>query len=191
MYFLVEMKLEEDPAKLKQFVLSKLQNAANEHQRKVVEATEEDSIISSSLRYRHPWELLWGNISKGNVSVAGDALHPMTPDVGQGGCAALEDGVVLARCLAEALKKEVTGENKESDKEEYERIEAGLKKYAAERRWRSIELITTAYFVGFIQQSNGKLLNFLRDKFLVNFLSGLLLRLSDFDCGNLKTMSSS
>ena len=40
----------------------------------------------------------------------------------------------------------------------------GLKKYAKERKWRSIELISTAYIVGFIQQSNGKIMNFLRDK---------------------------
>ncbi|KAJ1436312.1 hypothetical protein SESBI_04343 [Sesbania bispinosa] len=41
------------------------------------------------------------NISKGNVCVVGDAFHPMAPDLGQGGCCALEDGVVLARCLGE------------------------------------------------------------------------------------------
>ncbi|KAF2302090.1 hypothetical protein GH714_032535 [Hevea brasiliensis] len=100
-------KPEENPANLKQFVLNKLENAADQHLRTVVEATELDNIVSSPLRYRHPWELIWGNISKGNVCVAGDALHPMTPDIGQGGCAALEDGIVLARCLAQALKKQV------------------------------------------------------------------------------------
>lgn len=29
-------------------------------------------------------------IGKGLVTVCGDALHPMTPDMGQGGCSALE-----------------------------------------------------------------------------------------------------
>ncbi|CAL2279704.1 unnamed protein product [Prunus armeniaca] len=77
--------------------------------RAVIENTELDAFISSPLRYRHPWELLWGNISKGNVCVAGDALHPMTPDIGQGSCSALEDGVVLARCLGEALLKSSRG----------------------------------------------------------------------------------
>jgi 2-polyprenyl-6-methoxyphenol hydroxylase-like FAD-dependent oxidoreductase len=33
----------------------------------------------------------------GLVTVCGDALHPMTPNLGQGGCSALEDAVVLAR----------------------------------------------------------------------------------------------
>lgn len=62
--------------------------------------------------------MLWGDISRGNACVAGDALHPMTPDIGQGGCSALEDGVVLARCLAEALNKKVSAETKDKDREE-------------------------------------------------------------------------
>ncbi|KAJ6934914.1 hypothetical protein NC652_010023 [Populus alba x Populus x berolinensis] len=77
-----DKELEDNPTEMKQFVLSKLGNVA-EHVRTSVELTELDSITSSPLRFRHPWEVLWGNISKGNVTVAGDALHPMTPDIGQ------------------------------------------------------------------------------------------------------------
>ncbi|KAG6719448.1 hypothetical protein I3842_03G006300 [Carya illinoinensis] len=40
---------------------------------------------------------------KGSVTVAGDAMHVMDPFVAQGGSAAIEDGVVLARCLAQKL----------------------------------------------------------------------------------------
>ena len=29
----------------------------------------------------------------------GDAAHPMTPDMGQGACQAIEDAVILADCL--------------------------------------------------------------------------------------------
>ena len=83
----------------------------------------------------------------------GDAFHPMTPDIGQGACSALEDGIVLARCLARALlTKEQSGESKEkvdSESEQYKKIEMGLKNYAKERRWRSIVLITTTYVVSF------------------------------------------
>ncbi|XP_050263373.1 monooxygenase 3-like isoform X1 [Quercus robur] len=180
---------EDDPIKMKQFVLSKLGNEyVPDEIKAIVENTELDSIISSPLRYRHPWELLWGNISKENVCVAGDALHPMTPDIGQGGCAALEDGVVLARCLAGALLKEQSEETKgkaDREREEYKRIEMGLKKYAKERRWRSIELISTAYIVGFVQQGDGKVTTFFRDNILAAFLAGLLLKRADFDCGKL------
>lgn len=46
---------------------------------------------------RAPWAVIMGPNYKGMVTVVGDAMHPMTPDLGQGGCAALEDAVVLVR----------------------------------------------------------------------------------------------
>ncbi|XP_030943747.1 monooxygenase 3-like isoform X2 [Quercus lobata] len=180
-------ELQGNPATMKQFVFSKLEKLPTQL-RAVIESTEPDGFISSRLTYRRPWELLWGNISKSNVCVAGDAFHPMTPDIGQGGGAALEDGVVLARCVAEALLKEPSEEAKEKgeeDKEQHERIEMGLNKYAKERRWRAFELITTSYFAGFVQQSEGKIMSFLREKFLASYLRGLLLKRADFNCGRL------
>ncbi|PNX60628.1 FAD-dependent urate hydroxylase-like protein, partial [Trifolium pratense] len=110
-----------------------------------IEKTELHAFKLAPLRYRHPLELIMGNISKDNVCVAGDAFHPMTPDLAQGGCSALEDGVVLARCLADAFTKKP----EEEEDDQYKRIEEGLKKYANERRWRCIDLITTSYIVGF------------------------------------------
>ncbi|MED6111305.1 hypothetical protein PIB30_051216 [Stylosanthes scabra] len=177
---------EHNSANLKQFVLDKLEKMPSDV-RSVIENTELHNFFSSRLRYRHPWELLFGNISKGNVCVAGDAFHPMTPDIGQGGCSALEDGVVLARCLGKAFSKKQGTHPKDDHEEEqqYKRIEEALKKYANERRWRGIDLISTAFMVGFIQQGGSKLVGFLRDKFLATFLAGLLLKKSGFDCGKL------
>ncbi|XP_052194833.1 monooxygenase 2-like isoform X2 [Diospyros lotus] len=180
-----DKEVEENPAKMKEFILSKL-GKSDDHMRVTVEKTELDSIMCSPLRFRPPWQLLWGNISKGNVCVAGDALHPMTPDIGQGGCAALEDGIVLARCLAEALlQKPAVASKEKPEKEEFRRIEMGLKKYAQQRRWRSFELIATASLFGCIQQSNGPVMRFLREKVLAVFLSWLLLKRASFDCGQL------
>ncbi|KAL5856133.1 hypothetical protein ACOSQ3_005967 [Xanthoceras sorbifolium] len=180
---------EDNPAKMKQFVLSKCRDFPD-RVKAVIENTLLDSIISSPLRYRRPWEVLWGgNISKGNVCVAGDALHPMTPAIGQGGCAALEDGIVLARCIAKALTKTPSGDTIDGDDDDdgvvFKRIEMGLNKFAKERRWRSFELISTSYMVGYIQQSEGKIWNLLRDKVLSAYLAGLLMKRSDFDCGKL------
>lgn len=36
---------------------------------------------------------------RGHVALLGDAGHSTTPDIGQGGCAAMEDAVVLAIAL--------------------------------------------------------------------------------------------
>lgn len=183
-----DKELEENPAKLKQYVLNKLENMPSDF-RSYIEKTELDAFLSSPLRYRHPWELMLGNISKGNVCIGGDAFHPMTPDLGQGGCCALEDGVVLARCLAEALSKEPSTHMKENHEEQkqFKRIEEGLKKYAKERRWRSIDVIATAYMVGSIQQGESKLVTFLRDNILAFFLSGLLFKKAGYDCGKLNS----
>jgi 2-polyprenyl-6-methoxyphenol hydroxylase-like FAD-dependent oxidoreductase len=38
----------------------------------------------------------WGT---GSVTMLGDAVHPTTPNLGQGGCMAIEDAAILARCL--------------------------------------------------------------------------------------------
>jgi 2-polyprenyl-6-methoxyphenol hydroxylase-like FAD-dependent oxidoreductase len=37
---------------------------------------------------------------KGRVAILGDAAHPMTPNLGQGGCQAIEDAIVLAHEVA-------------------------------------------------------------------------------------------
>ncbi|KRX87429.1 hypothetical protein T12_5097, partial [Trichinella patagoniensis] len=76
----------------------------------------------------------------------------MTPDIGQGGCSALEDAIVIARSLGEAL---LAGKRCKTEEEEYGIIEKSLGKYARMRRWRSFDLIATAFLVGFIQQNEG------------------------------------
>jgi hypothetical protein len=53
--------------------------------------------------YRSPCDIKFGNICKGNITVAGDAMHPMTPDLGQNECAALEDAVVLGQQIGELI----------------------------------------------------------------------------------------
>ncbi|CAN6285629.1 unnamed protein product [Urochloa humidicola] len=169
--------VDESAATMKQFVLDKLRGSkVPEEVLAVISKSEMSDVLAAPLRFRSPLSLVTASISKGNVCVAGDALHPTTPDLGQGGCAALEDGVVLARCLGDAL----VGKDAEN-----ERIEAGLREYARIRRWRSVELIATSYTIGFIQESNHAIVSFLRDKFLSGVLAGRLLKMADYDCGTL------
>jgi 2-polyprenyl-6-methoxyphenol hydroxylase-like FAD-dependent oxidoreductase len=33
------------------------------------------------------------------MTLLGDAIHPTTPNLGQGGCLAMEDAIVLVRCF--------------------------------------------------------------------------------------------
>lgn len=175
---------EQDPLKMKQFVLTNIQNAP-ERVSQIVERTETECIICSRLKLRLPWNILSGKFGKNNVCVVGDALHPMTPDIGQGGCSALEDSIVLARCIGDAFSKKKAS-NVKGNVDEYIEIDKGLKKYVRERRWRSFTLISTAYLVGMIQESDGKIISFLRNKFLGQYTVKIMMRIADFDCGVLQ-----
>jgi len=59
----------------------------------IVSATEEDNIQQRDLWDRPPKVSGW---SRGPVTVLGDAAHPMMPNLGQGGCQAIEDAYKLA-----------------------------------------------------------------------------------------------
>nr|GMD79766.1 FAD-dependent urate hydroxylase-like isoform X1 [Ipomoea batatas] len=177
-----DQSAQKDPVKLKEFVLSKIKNASKEV-KGVVERTPLDSISCVGLKLRLPWNVLLGDIVRNNICVAGDALHPMTPDIGQGGCSALEDSVILARNLGEALLLK-------SGDEELRRIRYGLDRYAKERRCRSFLLITCAYLIGSIQASDNRVVSFLRDNFLARYTLVIVLRMADFDCGKLLSSRS-
>jgi 2-polyprenyl-6-methoxyphenol hydroxylase-like FAD-dependent oxidoreductase len=61
----------------------------------LIEATPERAILRNDI-YDRPLLATWGS---GRVTLVGDAAHPMTPNLGQGACQAIEDAVVLAKCL--------------------------------------------------------------------------------------------
>jgi 2-polyprenyl-6-methoxyphenol hydroxylase-like FAD-dependent oxidoreductase len=61
----------------------------------ILEATPSAGILRNDIVDRPPVET-WG---AGRVSLLGDAAHPMTPNLGQGACQAIEDALVLARHL--------------------------------------------------------------------------------------------
>ena len=61
----------------------------------LIDATPDDAIVATDL-YDRPPQWPWG---EGRISLLGDAAHPMTPNLGQGACQAIEDAYVLAECL--------------------------------------------------------------------------------------------
>jgi 2-polyprenyl-6-methoxyphenol hydroxylase-like FAD-dependent oxidoreductase len=62
----------------------------------LVASTPAESIIRTCLYERSPLR----HLSVGRIALAGDAAHPMLPNLGQGACQAIEDAVVLADELA-------------------------------------------------------------------------------------------
>lgn len=62
-----------------------------------IEATEPSTIIRAGIYEMEPLQR-W---CTGRVALLGDAAHPMTPNMGQGACQAIEDAVVLGKCLKE------------------------------------------------------------------------------------------
>jgi 2-polyprenyl-6-methoxyphenol hydroxylase-like FAD-dependent oxidoreductase len=63
--------------------------------RELIEATPPSSILKTGASDRES-NKNWGS---GRLTLLGDAIHPTTPNLGQGGCLAMEDAMVLARCF--------------------------------------------------------------------------------------------
>ncbi|HEX6715507.1 MAG TPA: FAD-dependent monooxygenase [Pyrinomonadaceae bacterium] len=61
----------------------------------LIKATPRESILKTGAFDRESTKR-WGS---GRMTVLGDAIHPTTPNLGQGGCLAMEDALVLARCF--------------------------------------------------------------------------------------------
>lgn len=62
----------------------------------IIDATPRAALVRNDIHDRRPART-WG---RGRVVLVGDAIHPMTPDLAQGACQAIVDGVTLATCLA-------------------------------------------------------------------------------------------
>ncbi len=62
----------------------------------IIDATPADAIIRNDIVDRPP-SRTWGC---GRITLLGDAAHPTTPNLGMGGCMAIEDGVCIARTLS-------------------------------------------------------------------------------------------
>ncbi|KAJ4974211.1 hypothetical protein NE237_007385 [Protea cynaroides] len=91
-----------DPKLLQKDVMENLAKDFPPSYLEVVQHLDLATMTWAQLKFRYPWGLIFGHVCKANIIVAVDAMHPMTPDLGQGGCSALEDVVVLGRDLAKS-----------------------------------------------------------------------------------------
>ncbi|CAL1373936.1 unnamed protein product [Linum trigynum] len=136
------------------------------------------SMSWAPLKLRYPWNILTGSLSRGNITVAGDAMHPMTPDLAQGGGAALEDAVVLGRHIGNSFLangKVLAAEG----------MPRALDGYAKERKWRAAGLVAGAYAAGWVQQGGTQVWRGLVRYLFYRYIFGRILRLVQYDCGKL------
>ncbi|PKI41272.1 hypothetical protein CRG98_038334 [Punica granatum] len=118
-----------------------------------------------------------GNLNTENITVAGDAMHPTTPDLRQGSCMTLEDAVVLGRHIGNSIGPD--GKLRPAD------LGLALGKYATERRWRAAWIIAASFLSGWVQQDgSGWWTKFLRDMFYKIILTKVI-SVIQYDCGRL------
>ncbi|GAV73676.1 FHA domain-containing protein/FAD_binding_3 domain-containing protein [Cephalotus follicularis] len=88
-------------------------------------ATDEDAVLRRDIYDRTP-TFTWG---RGRVTLLGDSVHAMQPNMGQGGCMAIEDGYQLAWELDKAWKQSIESGNPID-------VISSLKSYEKARRLR-------------------------------------------------------
>jgi len=128
-----------------------------------------------------------GSFQRPLVTLVGDALHPMTPNLGQGGCTALEDAVVLAR----AVKSEIGAgadawRTLDPGEERCAALAAAFKKYEIERVRRCLPLTVRSYAMGALLQLGQPPVVAVRDAFVEKvFNPSHFLDHAMYDCGTL------
>jgi len=124
----------------------------------IIEATPQTTLIRNDIYDRWPART-WG---RGRVALAGDAIHPMTPDLAQGACQAIIDAATLATCLAASRD-----------------TRAALREYQ-QRRWRNAATTTLiARNTGAMGQWKGRITCAARDAMMR--VTPLSLQLRQFD----------
>ncbi|BDA50263.1 FAD-dependent urate hydroxylase [Coccomyxa sp. Obi] len=116
-------------------------------------------------------------VGRGCITVAGDALHPMTPSLGQGGCIALEDGVMLAKALVAAGGASAPAAA----------VAEALRGYEAERVARAMPVTVKSHIMGAMLQIRNSWFAFARNLVVKNFYPvHSFLKPAAFDCGTLE-----
>lgn len=133
---------------------------------KLLENTPPERVIRNDIIDRPPTPV-W---SKGRAVVIGDAAHPTTPNLGQGGCTAIEDAVVLARNLSNGMDPS-----------------RALAAFTEERYGRTAGVVNESWRFGRVAQWEGALSVRMRDWLLGLIMplagSGSVTKYAAFDVG--------
>ncbi|KAI3686500.1 hypothetical protein L1987_80178 [Smallanthus sonchifolius] len=144
-----------DPIVLKKQAKQLIKKWPSDELQNIVDATPDDTIIRTPLVDRWLWPGFSPPASLGGAVLVGDAWHPMTPNLGQGACCALEDAVVLVQKLAPALEAGPMA------------IEDALRSYQNERWPRIFPMTVRANVVGAVLQLENPVVCAVRDNVLV------------------------
>jgi 2-polyprenyl-6-methoxyphenol hydroxylase-like FAD-dependent oxidoreductase len=136
---------ERRPDAIKKF-LSQTFGAWHDPIPRLLAATPSNSILQTRIADRRPiaaWH-------KGKLLLLGDAAHPMTPNLGQGGCQAIEDGVVLGHLFAQLRDGHLAED------------ELGLR-YEQLRKARVDRVVEQSFYFGRLANVSNPILIMLRD----------------------------
>lgn len=133
---------ERDPSGGSQSLLLSLFKGWHEPIEDLIRSAENSTILRNDIYDRDP-ATVWGD---GVVTLLGDAAHPMTPNLGQGACQAIEDAMELACCLADAA-----------------RVDVGLKDYERKRIKRTGMMVLASRRLGMMAQLETPIFCRLRD----------------------------
>lgn len=175
MIYFADGKFPSDPKLIKALTLKSIANDFPNETLKMIEDSDLDSVSLTHLRYRPPWEILLGKFCNGTITVAGDAMHVMGPFLGQGGSAGIEDGVVLARNVAQKIGL---------DGNDRENIGKAFQQYVEERRMRVLGLSMQTYLIGTIVETTSRFVKFGAIILMVILFSDQSAH-TKYDCGHL------
>ncbi|GAB4819893.1 hypothetical protein N2152v2_006939 [Parachlorella kessleri] len=156
----------------------------------VIQRTPEESLVRSRVSDR--WDVPLGSRT-GAVTLAGDALHPMTPNLGQGGCTALEDAVVLGRLLKEKglpalLEQPLAGGRRGAA---LQLISQAFQDYERERARRCLPITVRSFAMGALLQLPLPPVVAARDFFVERLFSpSHFLDHAAYDCQELELLAS-
>jgi FAD-dependent urate hydroxylase len=108
----------------------------------IIAATAEKAILFNGIYDINPPK----NWAVGKVALLGDAAHATTPNLGQGGCMAIEDAVELADCLQHNMN-----------------VQTALIQYVRRRANRTSRVVRQSRFIGNIGNIENELLGKLRN----------------------------
>ncbi|CAN6238381.1 unnamed protein product [Urochloa humidicola] len=168
-----------DTRAMKDFILEKLKDqCSNEIVEMVRDPDPESLILLKRIWYRPPWQVMFSSFRKGTATVAGDAMHVMGNYIGQGGSAALEDALVLARLLSRAVAG--SGGRELCEK----KISAAMGEYVRHRRLRVVRLSLESFALATLIGTKSLLMK-LACSTIVALLGTHSNEHANYDCGHL------